>query len=55
MIISRSDFIEVADYLTRLELFRVGPGRQSLTPEGRRYVNAADVPDLRDRISRRSG
>lgn len=51
---NRGDFTIVSEYLTRLDLIRVGPGGRSLTSDGRRYVSAAHVPDLRDRISRRS-
>ena len=51
---NRGDFIAISEYLTRLDLIRVGPGGRSLTPDGRRYLSAPTVPDFRDRISRRS-
>ena len=50
---NRADFVIVSEYLTRLDLIRVGPGGRSLTSEGRRYLTASSPPDLRDRISRR--
>ena len=50
---NRTDFVIVSEYLTRLNLIRVGPGGRSLTSEGRRYLTASSPPDLRDRISRR--
>ena len=50
---NRADFVIVSEYLTRLDLIRVGPGGRSLTSDGRRYLNAPSLPDLRDRISRR--
>ena len=50
---NRADFVIVSEYLTRLDLIRVGPGGRSLTSDGRRYLNAPSPPDLRDRISRR--
>ena len=50
---NRADFVIVSEYLTRLNLIRVGPGGRSLTSEGRRYLSATSSPDLRDRISRR--
>ena len=50
---NRADFVFVSEYLTRLNLIRVGPGGRSLTSEGRRYLSAPSPPDLRDRISRR--
>jgi Holliday junction resolvasome RuvABC ATP-dependent DNA helicase subunit len=50
---NRADFVIVSEYLTRLNLIRVGPGGRSLTSEGRRYLSASSPPDLRDRISRR--
>ena len=50
---NRADFVIVSEYLTRLDLIRVGPGGRSLTSDGRRYLNASSPPDFRDRISRR--
>ena len=50
---NRADFVIVSEYLTRLNLIRVGPGGRSLTSEGRGYLTASSPPDLRDRISRR--
>ena len=50
---NRADFVIVSEYLTRLNLIRVGPGGRSLTSEGRRYLSASSPPDLRDRVSRR--
>lgn len=50
---NRADFVIVSEYLTRLDLIRVGPGGRSLTSGGRRYLTAPLPPDLRDRISRR--
>ena len=50
---NRADFVIVSEYLTRLNLIRVGPSGRSLTSEGRRYLTASCAPDLRDRISRR--
>jgi len=50
---NRGDFVIVSEYLTRLDLIRVGPGGRSLTSDGRRYLNAPTPPDLRERISRR--
>ena len=50
---NRGDFVNVSEYLTRLDLIRVGPGGRSLTSDGRRYLTASSPPDLRDRISRR--
>ena len=50
---NRADFVIVSEYLTRLNLIRVGPGGRSLTSDGRRYLSASSPPDLRDRISRR--
>lgn len=52
---NRGDFVNVSEYLTRLGLIRVGPGGRSLTSDGRRYLTAPSQPNLRDRISRRSG
>jgi Holliday junction resolvasome RuvABC ATP-dependent DNA helicase subunit len=51
---NRADFVIISEYLTRLDLVRVGPGGRSLTSDGRRYLSAPALPDLRDRISRRS-
>ena len=51
---NRADFVIVSEYLSRLNLIKVGPGGRSLTPEGRRYLSAHSTPDLRDRISRRT-
>jgi Holliday junction resolvasome RuvABC ATP-dependent DNA helicase subunit len=51
---NRGDFVAVSEYLTRLDLIKVGPGGRSLTSDGRRYLSAPSVPDLRDRISRRT-
>ncbi len=51
---NKGDFIAISEYLTRLDLIRVGPGGRSLTSDGRRYLSAPTVPDLRDRISRRT-
>lgn len=51
---NRGDFVSISEYLTRLDLIRVGPGGRSLTSEGRRYLSAPTMPDLRDRISRRT-
>ena len=50
---NRADFVIVSEYLTRLNLIRVGPGGRSLTSDGRHYLTASSPPDLRDRISRR--
>ncbi len=50
---NRADFVIVLEYLTRLNLIRVGPGGRTLTSDGRRYLTAPESPDLRDRISRR--
>ena len=50
---NRGDFVIVSEYLTRLNLIRVGPGGRSLTSDGRRYLSASALPDLRNRISRR--
>ena len=50
---NRADFVIVSEYLTRLNLIRVGPGGRSLTSDGRRYLNVSFPADLRDRISRR--
>ena len=52
---NRGDFVIVSEYLSRLDLIRVGPGGRSLTSDGRRYLTATTPLDLRDRISRRSG
>lgn len=51
---NRADFVILSEYLTRLNLIRVGPGGRSLTSDGRRYLTASSPPDLRERISRRS-
>ena len=50
---NRADFVIVSEYLTRLNLIRVGPGGRSLTSDGRRYLTVSSPPDFRDRISRR--
>lgn len=50
---NRADFVEIAEYLTRLGLIRVGPGGRLLTGDGRRYVQEGDRMDLRARIPRR--
>ena len=50
---NRADFVIVSEYLSRLNLIRVGPGGRSLTSDGRRYLSASSPPDHRDRISRR--
>ena len=50
---NRADFVIVSEYLTRLNLIQVGPGGRGLTSDGRRYLTAKSLPDLRDRISRR--
>ena len=52
---NRGDFVILSEYLSRLDLIRVGPGGRSLTSDGRRYLTASTPLDLRDRISRRSG
>ncbi len=52
---NRGDFVNVSEYLARLDLIRVGPGGRGLTSDGRRYLTASSPPNLRDRISRRSG
>jgi Holliday junction resolvasome RuvABC ATP-dependent DNA helicase subunit len=51
---NRGDFVAISEYLTRLDLIKVGAGGRSLTSDGRRYLSAPSVPDLRDRISRRT-
>lgn len=51
---NKGDFTIISEYLTRLDLIRVGPGGRTLTSDGRRYVSAPTPPDLRSRISRRS-
>ena len=51
---NRGDFVLISEYLTRLDLIKVGAGGRSLTSDGRRYLSAPSVPDLRDRISRRT-
>ena len=50
---NRGDFVELTEYLTRLQLITVGPGGRLLTPDGRRYLSTGGQLDLRDRISRR--
>jgi len=50
---NRGDFVILSEYLTRLDLLRVGPGGRSLTSDGRRYLTAPLALDLRERISRR--
>jgi len=52
---NRGDFVNVSEYLARLDLIRVGPGGRGLTSDGRRYLTAPSPPNLRDRISRRAG
>ena len=51
---NRADFVAVSEYLTRLDLIKVGPGGRSLTSDGRRYLTSPTPLILRDRISRRS-
>lgn len=51
---NRGDFVSISEYLTRLDLIKVGPGGRSLTSDGRRYLSAPTIPDMRDRISRRT-
>ncbi|MDQ5911409.1 MAG: hypothetical protein QG599_3506 [Pseudomonadota bacterium] len=48
----QQDFVETAEYLTRLGLIETSSAGRSLTREGRRYLNANPPPDLRKRISR---
>ena len=48
----QQDFVEAAEYLTRLGLIETSSAGRSLTREGRRYLNANLPPDLRQRISR---
>ena len=48
---NRIDFVIVSEYLSRLDLIRVGPGGRSLTSDGRRYLTAPSPHDLRARIS----
>lgn len=50
---NRGDFVELTEYLTRLQLVAVGPGGRLLTPDGRRYLSSGGQTDLRARISRR--
>ena len=51
---NRADFVIVSEYLTRLNLIRVGPGGRSLTSDGRRYRHCVlPARTFRDRISRR--
>ena len=47
-----NDFVEVAEYLTRLRLIETGPGGRRLTRDGSIYLRENPPPDLRDRISR---
>lgn len=47
-----NDFVEVAEYLTRLRLIETGPGGRRLTRDGICYLRDDCPPDLRDRISR---
>lgn len=48
----QQDFVETAEYLTRLGLVETSSVGRGLTREGRRYLNANPPPDLRHRISR---
>ena len=48
----QQDFVETAEYLTRLGLIETSSAGRNLTREGRRYLNANPPPDLRQRISR---
>ena len=48
----QQDFVETAEYLTRLGLIETSSAGRSLTREARRYLNANPPPDLRGRISR---
>lgn len=48
---NRGDFVIVSEYLSRLGLVSTGPGGRSLTADGRRYLTAQSIPDLRDRIA----
>jgi len=48
----QQDFVETAEYLTRLGLIETSSAGRSLTREGRRYLNVNPLPDLRGRISR---
>ena len=48
----QQDFVETAEYLTRLGLIETSSAGRNLTREGRRYLNANPPPDLRRRISR---
>lgn len=52
---NRGDFVEIAEYVTRLGLIKVGTGGRSLSGDGRRYVLEGDRMDLRDRIPKRAG
>lgn len=47
-----NDFVEVAEYLTRLRLIETGPGGRRLTRDGINYLRGDSPPDLRGRISR---
>ena len=49
---NQQDFVETAEYLTRLRLIETSSAGRSLTREGQRYLNADPPPDLRHRISR---
>lgn len=48
----QQDFVETAEYLTRLGLIETSSAGRNLTRDGRRYLNADPLPDLRHRISR---
>ncbi len=48
----QQDFVETAEYLTRLGLIETSSAGRNLTRDGRRYLNADPPPDLRHRISR---
>jgi len=47
-----NDFLEVAEYLSRLGLIETSPAGRRLTKEGLRYLKEDPRPDLRVRISR---
>ncbi|NJM13627.1 MAG: AAA domain-containing protein [Synechococcaceae cyanobacterium SM1_2_3] len=49
---NQQDFVETAEYLTRLRLIETSSAGRGLTREGQRYLNADPPPDLRHRISR---
>lgn len=49
---NQQDFVETAEYLTRLGLIEISSAGRSLTREGKRYLNANPPPNLRHRISR---